>query len=440
MSQGLCPSCGAAVNLTAGQDEINCTYCGTLVKRPEAEAQFAEVKSSKYAGTLIIADTSREGGSYEEAVFYYNKIIEQEPTFADAWLNKGICMLQTSKIGDLKTTEAISSWKAAIKFAKKPILMKKRVAKEIEGTVVAFYSVLESHYKEFSTLANSYAEHVSRFLKLENALALALELDSSNPDVCTAGINMCDAVLLAATDAGTSNAAVALLNKDWKGALTSAVGGFSAASAIRKPVEELKVKYQRALAKIDPNYKAPDLPPPMPSVSTDPNIWREALVAPLRKLGPPYDILLYPASSKQKDLEREMDEYVAFLSPTEIRADVLLFERNIIRESVLVTTKIIGWGTKGQTKKGFFSPAVEEKKVVILPQNLLDVVYARAGLFDAKEERPVVHYRNAFGVKETAVMPTSFFTMYLGLGLFEGCKHERVEAIILFLKNWASGR
>lgn len=41
MSQGLCISCGAAMNLAAGHDEINCTYCGTLVTRPQAEAQFS---------------------------------------------------------------------------------------------------------------------------------------------------------------------------------------------------------------------------------------------------------------------------------------------------------------------------------------------------------------------------------------------------------------
>src|SRR5436190_7463247 len=133
MNQGLCTSCGAAVNLAAGQDEINCTYCGTVVKRPEAEAQFAEVKNSKFGGTLLIAETAQEGGSYTEAISYYNKLIEQEPTFADAWLNKGICMVRTSKIGDLKIGEAIGSWKAAIKFAKNPDAMKKRVATEINN-------------------------------------------------------------------------------------------------------------------------------------------------------------------------------------------------------------------------------------------------------------------------------------------------------------------
>ena len=80
MSQGLCTSCGAAVNLAAGQDEINCTYCGTLVKRLEAKAQFAEVKKSKFGGTLMLAEIAQANGNYEEAANYYNRIIEQDLT------------------------------------------------------------------------------------------------------------------------------------------------------------------------------------------------------------------------------------------------------------------------------------------------------------------------------------------------------------------------
>ncbi len=68
MSQGLCPSCGAAVNLTAEQSEAKCQYCDTVFTAQQAETQFNEVKNSKYGGTLLIADTSREGGSYEEAI------------------------------------------------------------------------------------------------------------------------------------------------------------------------------------------------------------------------------------------------------------------------------------------------------------------------------------------------------------------------------------
>jgi LSD1 subclass zinc finger protein len=56
MSQGLCPSCGAAVNLTAGQTETKCQYCETVVTVQQAEAQLSEVKNSKSGGTLLLAE------------------------------------------------------------------------------------------------------------------------------------------------------------------------------------------------------------------------------------------------------------------------------------------------------------------------------------------------------------------------------------------------
>ena len=145
MSQGLCPTCGAAAKLAAEKNETECVYCGSVITKPEAEAQLEILKSSKFAGTLMIAETAQEGGSYEEALNYYNKVIEQDPYFGDAWLNKGICMVNTSKIGNLKIPEAISSWKAAIKFAKHPEAMKKRVALEIDNVVAGFYPRLQQH-------------------------------------------------------------------------------------------------------------------------------------------------------------------------------------------------------------------------------------------------------------------------------------------------------
>jgi tetratricopeptide (TPR) repeat protein len=220
------------VNLTAGQDEINCTYCGTLVKRPEAEAQFAEIKNSKFGGTLLIAETAQEGGSYTEALNYYNKVIEQQPDFADAWLNKGICMVRTSKIGDLKIPEAISSWKAAIKFAKHPDAMKKRVALEINNVVSDFYPILEEHYRKFSEVDDSYEEHVRRFNLLDSALALALEFNPESKAVANSGIALCDRFLESVKRAPRYGQAVAY--------------------KIATPVKRTRSKYEQALVKIDP--------------------------------------------------------------------------------------------------------------------------------------------------------------------------------------------
>lgn len=260
MSQGLCPSCGAAVNLTAGTTEAKCQYCDTLVTLQQAEAQLDEVKKSKVGGTLLIAQTAQEGGSYTEALTYYNKVIEQQPDFADAWLNKGNCMVRTSKIGDLKISEAISSWKAAIKFAKNTAAMKKRVATEINNVVSDFYPILESHYLRFHNLEDSLKEHADRFFTLESAQALALELNPTEI-IARNGVSLCDRFVSSIKAAASSNVNDAssklFLEKDWKGALASAATAGTKgmiASNIADMLLKTKNKYEQAIAKNDPEF------------------------------------------------------------------------------------------------------------------------------------------------------------------------------------------
>ena len=261
MSQGLCPSCGAAVKLTAGQTDTKCHYCDSVVTLQQAEAQASEVKHSKFAGTLMIAETAQEGGSYAEAINYFNKVIEQEPSFADAWLNKGICLVRTSKIGDLKIPEAISSWKAAIKFAKNPEAMKKRVATEINNVVSDFYPVLEQHYLQFHNQDDSLQEHGSRFVLLESALSLALEL-SPSATIAINGTLLCDrfiASIRSTADSNAFDAVVSLSDKDWKGAAENAATAKSkrrVADNLAKSLEATKAKYERVRAEHDPEFAA----------------------------------------------------------------------------------------------------------------------------------------------------------------------------------------
>jgi len=142
MSQGLCPSCGAAVNLTAEQTEDHCTYCRSVVKRSEAEARFAEVKASKAGGALLIADISLANGEYERALSFYDKATEQDDKLAEAWLGRGICLARIVAPHEggqprIKPIEAVSSWEIAIQFAANPEAMGRRAAKVIAEVVSA---------------------------------------------------------------------------------------------------------------------------------------------------------------------------------------------------------------------------------------------------------------------------------------------------------------
>ena len=153
MSQGLCPSCGAAVNLTAGQTETKCQYCENIVLPQQAEAQFtlfSEIKKNKFGGVLILAEMAQEVGKHSTALKYYNKIVEQQIDFSEVWLNRGICLVCALDTDWLNSedadapiirkvnsswAEAISSWKAAVKFAKDPGAMGKRLTLTINSVL-----------------------------------------------------------------------------------------------------------------------------------------------------------------------------------------------------------------------------------------------------------------------------------------------------------------
>ncbi len=143
MSQGLCPSCGAAVNLTAGQTETKCQYCNSSVIFQEAEARLNEVKNSKIGGNLMLAETYFESGEYQKALTFCDKAIEQDGMSSEAWFGRGRSLVNspskrsTDKYGppSIDTTGTLSSLDAAIRFASNSQLMAKRAARVIAEAV-----------------------------------------------------------------------------------------------------------------------------------------------------------------------------------------------------------------------------------------------------------------------------------------------------------------
>lgn len=268
MNQGLCPSCGATVKFATEKHEAKCPYCDTVVTLQQAEAQYESIKHKGFSGTLLIAETAMEGGDYSEALGYFTKVIEQYPGFPDAWLNRGICLVRTSTMNNIKTTEAISAWKAAIKFASNPDAMKKRVALEINNVVTEFYPVLEEHYLKYHNAAKSLDEHGNRFLVLEAALSYAMNLYPTKT-ICENGVSLCNKFVISIEKAATSNliAAAAGVGKQlvsgdsdrsWgHQAASDAMGYLSKkgiANNLRKALQETINKYEVALAKVDPEF------------------------------------------------------------------------------------------------------------------------------------------------------------------------------------------
>ena len=188
-----CKSCGAVQEVLT--ENTSCSFCGGVIEVESSKDFYKEAITGETGNLMAMADTAVDATNWDEALQFYNRVLEKDVTNSDAWLGKGIAIVYSSKIGQLKTAEAIAYWKNAIKHSSNKEAMGKRVAKEINTVVNSFYPTIENHYKEFNGLDDSYTELVSRFDILENALDYAVQLDESEIKYAETGYELCKRVI-----------------------------------------------------------------------------------------------------------------------------------------------------------------------------------------------------------------------------------------------------
>tara|TARA_B100000780_G_C21123553_1_gene455384 strand:- start:1216 stop:2367 length:1152 start_codon:yes stop_codon:yes gene_type:complete len=192
MEQVKCKSCGASQEIDKDQD---CGYCGTLMIFKESQEFYDEVTSGEFGNFLIMADTALEAEDYTEAINYYNKILEKDIKYADAWLGKANGMIYTSKIGDIRMKEALTYWKNSVKYSQNKDSMRLRVGTEINRVTNLFFPNILNHYIEFSGTDNAYGELAVRFITLESGIRYACEICPENVEFFKTGKALCELVI-----------------------------------------------------------------------------------------------------------------------------------------------------------------------------------------------------------------------------------------------------
>jgi hypothetical protein len=243
-----CNSCGAVQSLS---ETTKCSYCSNEIVIEKAKEFYETSISSESGSFILIAETALEGENYKEAIDYYNKSIEKVFNNSDAWLGKGIAILYSSTLGDIKTTEAISYWKNAIKFATDQNAMQSRVSTIINNAILTFYPNIENHYREFKDVNNAYTEFVNKFLLLENALSFAISIDDDNLIVLENGYDLCQKVINAFGKYNKSLAS-SRFDKETNEALNKLNKSIENRT-VPKELYEIEKKYVDALNKLDPS-------------------------------------------------------------------------------------------------------------------------------------------------------------------------------------------
>jgi tetratricopeptide (TPR) repeat protein len=159
--QTKCTSCGASNS----SEESNCNYCGSAISIDNNTINDRIEKLNSNGNLFKLAETAFQGEDYDEAIKYYNKCLEIDADFFEAWYKKGASILMTSTLGELKAKQAIAAFNQSIQNSPNEELFKKRIKKDLVQLLSVYYSQSYDHFVKFKDLPNSGAEFSAQLSK-----------------------------------------------------------------------------------------------------------------------------------------------------------------------------------------------------------------------------------------------------------------------------------
>jgi tetratricopeptide (TPR) repeat protein len=133
-----CTSCGATQELAANHQ---CGYCGSAINDKDNSIQNRIEKLNEDGNLFKLAEMAFEGEDFDEAIKYYNKCLEKDTDFFEAWYKKGLSILQTSTVDEIKTTKGLTPLKHALKNAPDSEQFIKRLRKDIIPLIDKIYGI-----------------------------------------------------------------------------------------------------------------------------------------------------------------------------------------------------------------------------------------------------------------------------------------------------------
>lgn len=122
-----------------------------------------------------MARTALIGGNNVEALAYYNRVLEVEPEWAEAWIGKGKAAGWQSTLANFRFGEMLIAFNHAIASAsddEKPRFVIEAV-EEVNRVVAALYSMARNHMIEYVALDNSWSTYLGQVSEMLDVLESA---------------------------------------------------------------------------------------------------------------------------------------------------------------------------------------------------------------------------------------------------------------------------
>jgi tetratricopeptide (TPR) repeat protein len=122
-----CPSCQGELQVPDDRDFVKCMYCGVEVKVRESILLHVENHLPEY---LNLAKTEEQVSNFQQADYYYTKVLELDGKNSEAWFGKGNIILMLADSIDynmLETRKMKEYFNNAIQCSDNPEIVKYRI-------------------------------------------------------------------------------------------------------------------------------------------------------------------------------------------------------------------------------------------------------------------------------------------------------------------------
>lgn len=121
-----------------------------------------------------MAKTAELGSNNAEALEYYNRVLEIDPTIAEAWIGKGRAASWQSTLANFRVSEGVIAFQHAISNAgEQREAMIEAVADELNKIVTALYRMSRNYLEEFASLDQTWSSYLNHVAQMLDALEQA---------------------------------------------------------------------------------------------------------------------------------------------------------------------------------------------------------------------------------------------------------------------------
>lgn len=237
-----CTSCGASNQLPEGKTTMFCAFCGSAIeKKVEPNGSFSKPEDNPQIKNFFeLAKNAEESDNYEEAIKYYNKVLEFNPKISEAWFGKGYCSGWSGNLRTIKVNEMVKNFKKAIEYTltEEQDVVRKKIANSIDGCAFAVYNLSYNHTIEFASVEKTYQEHLNRSIDVLDALEYAHSLNPTSKQILNSLVKI------------SENLLTPISYKDYNDKYHT----HNMDERSRLKVNNVRIKYSTQLALINPAY------------------------------------------------------------------------------------------------------------------------------------------------------------------------------------------